>query len=331
MHFLLLVILFAFWWCRSTVGSVEMRWYGLCHILYRNVWNFHQNTMVHCQTWSVLALQIDWLFLRWIMLQQQMSRVLVFHGSGGTLRSNQIGWHTVSLWPQICQDLVSSMGPDGISVCWSGSFFFAAWFSWNDWQCWIRWVMSSLIFGQYTQSLAHILFFFSILWWPTWSWFSISLLMLSGMITWRPLNRMPSSILSVSQKDQKDLMVLGSSWMVSGHPWYIISDRVLSIGHFLVLALSWACFSAVKLMRSSSILSTRISRLICSASSGFGRHDKESDMIICSPGRYLTVKSYPCILSNRRWRRGVAAISGFLHIISKGWWSVIIVNDHPYR
>ena len=45
----------------------------------------------------------------------------------------------------------------------------------------------------------------------------------SGIRICRPLNTIPDSTTSSSRKDHYDRISAGTSWRVSGHPWYTVS------------------------------------------------------------------------------------------------------------
>ena len=110
-----------------------------------------------------------------------------------------------------------------------GSLQFATWSSWHTPQAFVILSMSSLIRGQYTDSRANIRVF-SMPWCPLCSWLRIVPRFLSGIITCFPLNRTPSSIPSSSLHDQNERRSVGSSVILSGHPWYTTSANAFRIG-----------------------------------------------------------------------------------------------------
>lgn len=117
--------------------------------------------------------------------------------------------------------------------------------------------LSVFIFGQYTLSQAN-LHVFLLPWWPACSWVKMSVVLESGISTCLPLNTIPASMASSSQKDQQLQRSFGRSCILSGHPWWIISFNALSLGSL-----------AVSVLRASRLFGEkfRIATVWCSESS----------------------------------------------------------------
>ena len=110
---------------------------------------------------------------------------------------------------------------------------------------------------------------------------------LSGVITYCPLNRTPSSIPSSSLNDHNERRSVGRSNILSGHPWYTTSATALRLGHRRVSSRNYCCLVGLKFTRSSDSSSTLKSSCTSDISDGLGRRDNTSDMIISLTGRYL--------------------------------------------
>ena len=143
---------------------------------------------------------------------------------------------------------------------------------------------------QYTDSCANIRVL-STLWCPLCNWLRMVPRILSGIITYFPLNRTPSSIPSSSLNDQNERRSVGRSVILSGHLWYTTSANALRIGHRRVSSRNSCCLVGLKFTRSSDISSTLKSSCTSDLSDGLGRRDNTSDMIISLPGRFLTLQS----------------------------------------
>ena len=65
--------------------------------------------------------------------------------------------------------------------------------------------------------------------------------------------------------------------------------------------------------------------------SGLGNRDKPSASWFCEPGRCIIMKLYPCNWINIHCTLGGADAMGLLAIITRGQWSVMLLNSHPYK
>ena len=148
--------------------------------------------------------------------------------------------------------------------------------------------------------------------------------MLSGMITRVPLSKMPSSTESSSRNAKYERMLVGSSFIVSGHPVTIVSESVRRTWSSFVLFLTSWIRSSENRTKSTRTSGSRVSLLWT-----LGSRDRVSACTISFPGWYSTSISYPCSFRSILCSRGWLFISPFWTIATSGKWSVITLNLRP--